>query len=112
VAKNRQVAIRFDWIDNREVAMRFLWQRPGQEADQAAELRRPERLRDIVISPTLGFRNPVTDPLPSHHLAADESLVITADGQVFVGTGGRGFPVAADELLPVIYLGVQPTRCG
>lgn len=112
VAKNRQVAIRFDWIDNREVAMRFLWHRPGQSADQVAELRRPERLLDVVISPTLRLRNPVPDRLPAHHLAADESLVVSADGQVFVGTGGRGFPVASAELLPVIYLGVQPTRNG
>ena len=112
VAKNRDVAIRFDWIDNRELAMRFLWTRPGQAATEVAELRRSERLMNIVISPALAPRNPVPDGLPAHHLAADESLVVSPDGQVFVGTGSRGFPVADDELLPVIYVGVQPTRDG
>lgn len=112
VARNRSVAIRFEWIDNRELAMRFLWTRPGQEAGQVAELRRSERLRDMVISPLLAPRTTTQDPLPAHHLAADESLVVTADGQVFVGTGSKGFPVAAEVLQPVIYVGVQPTRDG
>jgi len=116
VAKNRSVAIRFDWIDNRELAMRFLWSRPGQSSGQVAELRRSERLRDLLISPSLETRNQAAGTSsgspPSHHLAASESLVISADGQVFVGTRNRGFPVASDKLLPVIYVGVQPTRNG
>lgn len=112
VAKNRSVAIRFDWIDNRELAMRFLWTRPGQATTEVTELRRSERLMNIVISPKLAPRNGVPEVLPAHHLAADESLVVSPDGQVFVGTGSRGFPVATDELLPVIYVGVQPTRDG
>jgi hypothetical protein len=113
VARNRSVAVRFDWIDNRELAMRFLWTRPGQSADQVAELRRPERLLDVVISPRLAPREPGADSrLPAHHLATDESLVVRPDGQVYVGTGNRGFPVATDELRPIIYVGVQPTRNG
>lgn len=112
VTRNRRVAIRFDWIDNRELAMRFLWMRPGPSPDQVAELRRPELLQNILITPNLAPRNPLPTTLPSHHLAANESLVVTPDGQVFVGTGSNGFPVAADALQPVIYVGVQPTRDG
>lgn len=112
VARNRSVAIRFDWIDNRELAMRFLWQRPGQAEAQVTELRRAERLMNVVISPAVVPANAGGTGLPSHALAAGESLVVTADGQVFVGTGGRGFPVASDALLPMIFLGVQPTRDG
>lgn len=111
VARNRSVAIRFDWIDNRELAMRFLWLRPGASTTEVVELRRAERLRNMLISPKLVPAGPAAG-LPSHALAADESLVISADGQVYVGTGSRGFPVVGDELLPLIYLGVQPTRDG
>lgn len=112
VARNRSVAVRFDWIDDRELAMRFLWSRPGQAAGEVAELRRPERLENLAITPNLRLRKPLPNTLPSHHLAADEALVFTADGQVFVGTGRRGFPLKADELKPLIYLGVQTTRNG
>lgn len=112
VAGNRSVAVRFDRIDDRELAMRFLWSRPGQTAGEVAELRRAERLENLAITPHLRRRQPLPDTLPSHHLAADEALVFTADGQVFVGTGRRGFPLKADELKPLIYLGVQTTRNG
>jgi hypothetical protein len=69
-------------------------------------------LENLAVTPHLRRRQPLPDTLPSHHLAVDEALVFTADGQVFVGTGRRGFPLKADELKPLIYIGVQTTRNG
>jgi hypothetical protein len=50
--------------------------------------------------------------LAARHLAPGESLVITPDGQVLLGSGSSGFPVPSDQLDPVINLGVQPTIAG
>lgn len=120
-ARNRSIAIRFDWIDNRETAMRFLWQRPGQPAGTLSELRRSERLTDIAISPRIGIptapnaangANSTNPSLPAHHLDPSESLVVTPDGQIFVGTGRQGFPTTSDTLQPTILVGIQPTRDG
>ena len=47
-----------------------------------------------------------------HDLAPEESLVINTDGQVLLGTGTTGFPVAAGQLVPSIHLGIRPTRGG
>jgi prepilin-type N-terminal cleavage/methylation domain-containing protein len=114
VAYNRNVAIRFERIDGdtHELVMRFLWSRPGQAADQVKEFRRPERFPEMVISPDIARSRQVAETLPSHELAPNEALVINADGQVLLGSGSTGFPEAADELVPSIRLGVQPTRGG
>jgi prepilin-type N-terminal cleavage/methylation domain-containing protein len=115
VAHNRNVAIRFERVDGdtHELVMRFLWMRPGQAADQVKEFRRAEHFPELAIAPDIARpQQQATETLPSHALAPAESLVITADGQVLLGTGTSGFPLAADELLPSIRLGVQPTRGG
>ena len=112
VARNRSVAIRFERVDTRELVMRFLWTRAGQSGDQVAELRRPERFQNIMIAPDVPRTYLPSESMASHRLAETESLVVTPDGQVFVGTGNKGFPVAADELSPMIHLGIQPTRDG
>ena len=125
VANNRSVAIRFDVQApaSRECVLRFLEDRPGQSAGQIKEFRRPERFQDIVIAkdlviaprrgqPDLAPPAPVPDPSSLHDLAPGESLVINSDGQVLLGTGTTGFPVAAEPLVPLIQLGVQPTRAG
>ena len=112
VASNISVAIRFLHGDSGELVMRFLRKRPGQSADQVKEFRRPERFPEIRISSDLSCPRTAANPQESHALATTESLVITADGQVMLGTGIDGFPVAAEQLLPAIHLGVQPTRAG
>ena len=120
VARNRSVAIRFERPEDRvgrhtsgnEMVMRFLWKRTGQTTDQATELRHAERFNNIMISPEVVRTWLPEESLASHRLAADESLVVTADGQVFVGTGKQGFPEVSDELYPLIHVGVQPTREG
>ena len=112
VAKNRSVAIRFERGDKREMTMRFLWLRAGQDTEQVLELRRPELFENIMISPEVPRAYLPAEQTASHRLAESESLVVTADGQVFVGTGAKGFPEASDELVPAIYLGIQPTRDG
>ena len=87
--------------------------------DRIKEFRRPERFediviaKDIVIAPRRGQAAvPATETQETHPLAPGESLVINSDGQVLIGTGESGFPVAADQLVPLIQLGVQPTRAG
>jgi prepilin-type N-terminal cleavage/methylation domain-containing protein len=121
VANNRSVAIRFDAqvVGSREWVLRFLENRPGRSADQIKEFRRPERFqdiviaKDIVIAPRRGQADlPAPEPSAMHDLAPAESLVINSDGQVLPGTGTTGFPVAAEQLVPIIQLGVQPTRAG
>ena len=122
VATNRQVAIRFEpqVAGSRELVMRFLRNRPGQAASSKLdEFRRPERFSDLslakglVIAPTPKRPDiPVLDPQSTHELVAGEALVITADGQVLLGTGATGFPVAAEQLEPVIQIGLQPTIGG
>lgn len=112
VAGNRSVAIRFEASGTRELVMRFLRSRPGQAANQAQELRRPERFLDLSISPDIAHPNLPSGESESHDLKPEESLVIDPDGQVRVGTGTSGFPVASAKLLPLIHIGVQPTRAG
>jgi prepilin-type N-terminal cleavage/methylation domain-containing protein len=122
VASNRNVAIRFDAqaAGSRELVLRFLWARPGQTASTLKELefRRAERFSNIVISKDVVIPDgketsgSAGGALSARHLAPGESLVITPDGQVLLGTGSSGFPVPADQLDPVINLGVQPTIAG
>jgi len=112
VANNISVAIRFVRGDSGELVMRFMRQRPGQTAVQVKDFRRPERFAQIKLAPNLSCPRSAANPQESHALTAEESLVITADGQVMLGTGQSGFPVAGEQLLPAIHLGVQPTRAG
>ena len=121
VANNRSVAIRFDKQEpgSRELMMRFVENRPGKNKATTKEFRRPERFediviaKDVVIAPRRGQAAvPATATQSIHPLAPGESLVINSDGQVLIGTGESGFPVAADQLVPLIHLGVQPTRGG
>jgi prepilin-type N-terminal cleavage/methylation domain-containing protein len=118
-ASNHLVAIRFDPPESgeRELVMRFFWMRPGQpDGDEVEEFRRPEKFKDLVISSDVKLpiadAGATPDALTAHNLAADESLVITTDGQVFVGTQGPGFPVPAAQLEAAINLGIQPTIGG
>jgi prepilin-type N-terminal cleavage/methylation domain-containing protein len=114
VAGNRSVALRFERNGEREVALRFLRTRPGQAAGQVSELRRAERFLDLAVPAEVELELPGEAPAEGavHELQPEESLVINPDGQVFVGTGSSGFPVASDRLLPFIHIGVQPTRGG
>ena len=121
VANNRSVAIRFDKqeVGSRELVMRFLENRPGKNGATTKEFRRPERFEDIVIAKDLVIEPrsgqtevPAAEKQETHPLAAGESLVINSDGQVLLGTGESGFPEVADQLVPLIQLGVQPTRGG
>jgi len=121
VANNRSVAILFDKQEegSRELVMRFVENRPGKKGTSTQEFRRPERFqdimiaKDIVIAPRRGQSAvPATQTQEAHPLVPGESLVINSDGQVLVGTGESGFPVAADQLVPLIQLGIQPTRGG
>ena len=122
VATNRKIAIRFDQQrpGSRELVMRFLCSQPGRTATPGTrEFRRPERFEDILISKDVVIppnpRHPastVPDALPAHFLTEGEALVITTDGQVLLGTGNEGFPVAADHLEPSIRLGIQAAIAG
>ena len=112
VANNQRVAIRFVRNDSGELVMRFLRSRVGQAAAQLKDFRRPERFADVVIAPGLACPRQASDAPESHALASEESLVITADGQVLLGSGTNGFPAAAAQMVPAIHLGVQPTRRG
>ncbi|MCX6875599.1 MAG: prepilin-type N-terminal cleavage/methylation domain-containing protein [Verrucomicrobia bacterium] len=113
VAGNHSVAIRFEFLDEREMVMRFLRCNSGCGGQATVtELRRPERFLDITIAPGLARSRGAADPRSTHELAVNEALVITSDGQVLLGTGTRGFPEAAEQLVPVINLGVQPTHAG
>jgi prepilin-type N-terminal cleavage/methylation domain-containing protein len=122
VASNRNVALRFDpqTSDNREMVIRFLWARPGQTAFTLKEMefRRAERFPNIVISKDVVIPDGMDGSggtggvLPARHLEPGESLVMTPDGQILLGTGSSGFPVSSDQLEPIINLGVQPTIAG
>ena len=123
VAGNRKVAVRFDPQPSgeRELVMRFLRSRPGEATDEEIrEFRRPERFQDIRISKEVVIasasngkgQSAADSHQDSHALGEEESLVITPDGQVLLGKGGKGFPEAADQLEKVIRLGVQPTVGG
>ena len=112
VASSQRVAIRFQRNEGGELVMHFLRSRPGLAGGAAKELRRPERFADVVLAAGLTSPKLLANSQHSHPLAAEESLVITADGQVLLGTGARGFPEPAAQLLPSIHLGVQPTRRG
>lgn len=115
VAGNRNVALRFDAPDagGRERVLRFLAVRPGEPlASGRYEFRRPEKFADIRIaaSSELSLKG---EALPdAHDLGEKESLVVTPDGQVFVGTGSDGFPTASEEMVGYIQIGVQPTFGG
>lgn len=122
VAANRNVAVRFEpqAAGSRELVLRFLWTRPGQAAAKLKDLefRRAERFSNILISKDVVVPDgkepsgPAGGALAARFLVPGESLVITPDGQVLLGTGDSGFPVPADQLDPVIHLGVQPTIAG
>ena len=118
VASNRSVAIRFEppALGASELVMRFEEYWPGLTAGQTLEFRPPERFREITIAPGVviaprGGQSPPTSAA-MHDLAPEESLVINTDGQVLLGTGTTGFPVAAGQLVPSIHLGIRPTRGG
>ncbi len=116
IATNRNVALRFDEpeADKRELVLRFLWSRPGETvaAGTKQEYRRPERFPDMIITKSSSLQGLSAGLPAAHDLADGESLVLTTDGQVLLGTGTTGFPVVADELQPLIHLGVQPTIAG
>lgn len=122
VASNRNVALRFEpqTADSRELVIRFLWARPGQTTFTLKEMefRRAERFpnivisKDVVIPDGINRSGGVDGALAARHFEPGESLVMTPDGQILIGTGSSGFPVSADQLNPIINLGVQPTIAG
>lgn len=112
VAGGRNIALRFDHqTGQRDSILRFIQVRPDGTGE-LMETRRGEVFRDIIVSPTVEPAGLPQAPEGAHLLADGEALVFNADGQVFVGTGDTGFPVAAGQLAPVIHIGVQPTRGG
>lgn len=115
IATNRNVALRFDvqQADRKELVLRFLWARPGEPVGSAKlEYRRPERFTNLMIAKASELGK-VAENLPAgHDLVKGESLVLTTDGQVLLGTGEAGFPATSEELQQLIHVGVQPTIAG
>lgn len=115
VAGNRNVALRFDppAEDGRERVLRFLWLRPGQAVGSGRlEFRRPEKFQDIQFGAAVQPAVMGEDVPGGHDLGENESLVMTPDGQVLLGTGSTGFPITSEEMLRYIHIGVQPTSGG
>ncbi len=115
VAANRTVVLRFETPVGRErdLTLRFYSYRPGLSSDAKPEqFRRAERFTDIRIASGIDLGTAAKKFTGTHELADGESIVLTTDGQTLIGTGTEGLPTVADDLVPMIDVGLQATVSG